>query len=105
MTSKKQDMAFEPPALSAEWFAKAHPAKDVLPANVMTAARRSPGRPKAEVTKEAVNIRLSPEVLAAFRASGAGWQTRIDAALRQWLTEHPRAERPQSPADARSGAR
>ena len=75
--------------LSAEWFSQARPAKDVLPAHVMTAARRSPGRPKATVTKEAVNIRLSPDVLAAFRAGGAGWQTRVDAALREWLTQHP----------------
>jgi uncharacterized protein (DUF4415 family) len=84
-------MDSESPALSAEWFAKARPAKDVLPAHVMAAARRSPGRPKAAVTKEAVNIRLSPDVLSAFRAGGAGWQTRMDAALREWLTQHPGA--------------
>lgn len=47
------------------------------------------GRPRAEVTKERITIRLSPDVLAAFRASGSGWQTRIDAALRAWLKRHP----------------
>jgi len=88
MTSKKTDTDFESPVLSAEWFAKARPARDVLPASVMAAARRMPGRPKAEVTKQPVNIRLSPGVLAAFRASGAGWQTRIDAALQDWLKSH-----------------
>jgi uncharacterized protein (DUF4415 family) len=31
---------------------------------------------------------LSPDVLEKFRASGAGWQTRIDAALRDWLRTH-----------------
>ncbi len=36
-------------------------------------------------TKERITIRLSPEVVAAFRASGDGWQTRMDAALRGWL--------------------
>lgn len=51
-----------------------------------------PGRPKAEVTKERISIRLSPDVLGAFRASGPGWQTRMDAALRQWLEEHPVSE-------------
>lgn len=35
--------------------------------------------------KERITIRLSPEVVAAFRASGDGWQTRMDAALRGWL--------------------
>ena len=46
------------------------------------------GRPRAEVTKERITIRLSPDVLASFRASGSGWQTRIDAALRDWLKRH-----------------
>ncbi|GHT94101.1 hypothetical protein AGMMS49545_14870 [Betaproteobacteria bacterium] len=46
------------------------------------------GRPKATVTKERITIRLSPDVLGAFRASGNGWQTRVDGALREWLTTH-----------------
>jgi uncharacterized protein (DUF4415 family) len=33
-------------------------------------------------------ISLSPDVLAAFRASGAGWQARIDDALKDWLKTH-----------------
>jgi uncharacterized protein (DUF4415 family) len=40
------------------------------------------------VTKERITIRLSPEVVERFRASGPGWQTRIDAALKDWLTTH-----------------
>ena len=40
------------------------------------------GRPPSKAPKEAVSIRLSPDVLAHFRAGGPGWQTRIDAALR-----------------------
>jgi len=76
--------------LSADWFTKARPAKEVLPDRVLAAARRLPGRPKAEVTKEAVNIRLSPDVLAAFRATGRGWQTRMDEALREWVAKHAR---------------
>ena len=47
------------------------------------------GRPKAEITKERINIRLSRDVVTQFRATGDGWQTRIDAALRQFITEHP----------------
>ena len=46
------------------------------------------GRPRAAVTKERITIRLSPEVVQAFRASGEGWQTRVDAALRDWLKTH-----------------
>jgi uncharacterized protein (DUF4415 family) len=47
------------------------------------------GRPKAEITKERVTIRLSRDVVTQFRATGDGWQTRIDTALRQFIAEHP----------------
>lgn len=43
------------------------------------------GRPKAAVTKEPVKLRLDADVLAALRASGDGWQTRINDALRASL--------------------
>ncbi|WP_341674956.1 BrnA antitoxin family protein [Niveibacterium sp. SC-1] len=46
------------------------------------------GRPFADITKERITIRLSPEVVQAFRASGDGWQTRVDAALKDWLKTH-----------------
>ena len=45
--------------------------------------------PQRTPTKERITIRLSPDVLSAFRASGSGWQTRMDAALRDWLRDHP----------------
>ncbi len=44
--------------------------------------------PQKAPTKQATTIRLSPEVMAAFKATGAGWQTRIDAALKDWLRTH-----------------
>lgn len=47
------------------------------------------GRPKAEVTKELITIRLSHDVVSKFRATGQGWQTRMDSALRQYIAEHP----------------
>lgn len=46
------------------------------------------GRPKADVTKQSTTIRLSKEVMDAFRATGSGWQTRIDDALKDWLQTH-----------------
>ena len=52
-------------------------------------ARR--GRPRGTVkadAKQAVTIRYSPEVLDAFRASGPGWQARMNDALRDWLRTH-----------------
>jgi len=71
-----------------EWtdkdFARAKPASEVLPAAFL---RRVRGAQKAP-TKERITIRLSPDVLKRFRASGDGWQTRVDDALRQWLKRH-----------------
>ena len=56
-----------------------------LPASLQAKLK---GRPKAPVTKERITIRLSPDVVRSFRASGEGWQTRIDAALKEWLKTH-----------------
>lgn len=41
--------------------------------------------PQKEPTKIKTTIRLSSDVLEAFRATGPGWQTRINDALRDWL--------------------
>ena len=54
------------------------------------AARRARG-PNKNPTKEQVAVRYSPEVLAYFRATGAGWQTRIDEALREYVSQHKAA--------------
>jgi uncharacterized protein (DUF4415 family) len=42
-----------------------------------------PGRPRSAAPKKSVHLRLSPDVLAHFRKTGPGWQTRIDEALRK----------------------
>ena len=39
------------------------------------------------MTKIATNVRLDPDVLQAFKATGAGWQTRINAVLLDWARE------------------
>jgi uncharacterized protein (DUF4415 family) len=54
------------------------------------AARRKPGQRGLgkRPPKVAINIRLSPEVLDAFKSTGEGWQTRVDGALKKWLKEH-----------------
>ena len=41
------------------------------------------GRPPLENPKEAVKLRLDHDVLAAYRKTGTGWQTRINADLRK----------------------
>ncbi|MGB5734932.1 MAG: BrnA antitoxin family protein [Thiohalocapsa sp.] len=62
--------------LTDEEMAELHP---------LSETKRHPGRPKAEATKERVTIRLSPEVTAYFRATGKGWQTRLDDALKEYV--------------------
>jgi uncharacterized protein (DUF4415 family) len=62
------------------------PAKKVLPQSLLTKLK---GRgPQKTPTKERITIRLSPEVVQRFRDSGDGWQTRVDAALKDWLKSH-----------------
>lgn len=39
-------------------------------------------------TKISTTVRFDPEVIQAFRATGKGWQTRMNDALKQWLKEH-----------------
>ena len=46
------------------------------------------GRPKAETTKERITIRLSRDVVSKFRATGHGWQTRLDGVLRRYMMEN-----------------
>ncbi len=51
------------------------------------AYRKQRGRPTGS-DKESTTIRFDRDVLAAFRAAGPGWQTRMNAALRDWLKDH-----------------
>ncbi len=54
------------------------------------AARKARGRPPGS-NKESTTIRIDQDVLEAFRAGGAGWQSRMNAALREWLQSHKAA--------------
>lgn len=62
------------------------PASVALPTSLQ-AKLRTRGPQKAP-TKERITIRLSPEVVQPFRATGEGWQSRLDAALKDWLKSH-----------------
>ena len=81
------------PELGAEWFSKAKPAAEVLPrlmgptiAGEMLKPKR--GRPVLDEPKQHVNIRLDTDIRRAFKSRGPGWQTRVNAALREWLAAH-----------------
>ncbi len=61
-----------------------------LPASLQRTLSPKHGKrgPQKSLTKTPTTIRLSPDVLAALRASGPGWQTRADEALRRWIITH-----------------
>ena len=46
------------------------------------------GRPAGTATKKSTTIRFDNDILDAFKNTGRGWQTRLNAALRDWLKEH-----------------
>ena len=48
----------------------------------------SRGRPKSESTKQSLTVRYDADVVEAFKATGKGWQTRMNVALRDWLKTH-----------------
>jgi uncharacterized protein (DUF4415 family) len=74
--------------LTADDFKRFRPAADALsPALIAKLASRRRGPRKAR-DKERITLPLSREVLDRFRATGEGWQNRLDAALQDWLKTH-----------------
>lgn len=79
----------ENPEWTAEDFARAG-GPETLPAEVLAAFPRTAeavearrlGRPPAPIRKTPVSIRLDPDIVAHFKSGGAGWQSRINDALR-----------------------
>jgi len=72
---------------------KAKPAKEFFDAKAfenLVSLKRKPGErgPQKSALKERITIRLSPDVVDRFRATGPGWQTRVDEALADWLSAH-----------------
>lgn len=57
---------------------------DELPEDMQRTLRAVRGAQR-KPTKELISLRVSRDVLGRFRATGAGWQTRMDEALREWI--------------------
>lgn len=90
MTGRKPDeaeiqamIASDPDAPEAtdEQLAADRPFAEAYPA-LAKAMRRAAGRPKLDEPKVPVSIRLDAEVLRKWKATGPGWQSRINAALK-----------------------
>ena len=80
--------------LTTEDFKQFRPAAEVLPelfgadlAADMLRPKKG-GRPRTASPKVFTGIRLDADVLEAFRATGKGWQTRINDVLKEWLKKH-----------------
>jgi uncharacterized protein (DUF4415 family) len=83
--TSKARMGAENPEWTSATFAKARPASEVLPEVFgAPAARRllkPRGRPKSKSARTSISIRLPPDTLARWKATGPGWQTRMAEAL------------------------
>jgi uncharacterized protein (DUF4415 family) len=69
------------PELTKADFARAKPFAEVFP-DLAASIRKGRGPNKAP-TKKLVSLRLSREVIEHFKATGNGWQSRIDETLRR----------------------
>jgi|AraplaMF_Cvi_mMS_1032046.scaffolds.fasta_scaffold11175_4 uncharacterized protein (DUF4415 family) len=73
--------AVDSPPLTDEMLRRMRPLAETNP-ELIAAVRRYRGQQKAP-TKQMVTLRLDPDVVEAFRATGAGWQGRMNDALRK----------------------
>ena len=76
----------EIPELDEAWFRRARPAAEVLPPELVAILpKRKPGQrgPQREPVKMKISLRVDAEVLALYKATGPGWQTRANEALKK----------------------
>ncbi|NLS26205.1 hypothetical protein S2M10_11860 [Sphingomonas sp. S2M10] len=85
-TQADMDAVSDNPEWTEADFAAARPFTEAFP-ELAAKMQRQRG-PQKRPTKVSTTIRLSPDVIAYFKAGGDGWQSRIDEALKQWVTEH-----------------
>ena len=60
--------------------------------NAMVPLRALRGRPKSATSKLLLSVRYSPEVVAYFKSTGEGWQSRMDSVLRNYVSRHAHRE-------------
>lgn len=77
------------PPVSERLMKKLRPAREVVP-DVVRAAKRIGRPPVSGVAKEAIKLRIDADVIERYRATGPGWQTKMNEALRRGA---PRARR------------
>jgi uncharacterized protein (DUF4415 family) len=85
------------PEMTGGDFAAAKSLKAEMP-DVVEAMKRGRGRPKVENPKARVSLRLDPKIVAAYKATGEGWQSRINEILARALPRQKLKRRPSKAA-------
>jgi len=75
------DAVSDNPEWTEEDFKKARPFAEVFP-DLADSIRRSRGRPKVAAPRQQISLRLDPDVIEKFKATGKGWQSRINDVLK-----------------------
>ena len=81
-TQADWDEVEDNPELTEEELKKMRPFREAFP-ELAASIDRKLGRPKAENPKKAISLRLDAEVIERFKATGDGWQSRMNEALRK----------------------
>lgn len=71
------------PELTDEQIRELRPFREVFPDLAAAIDKKLAGRPKSDNPKRAISIRLDAEVIDRFKATGDGWQSRMNEALRK----------------------
>ena len=96
-----EKITLDNPEATEEWFTKAQPASDILIelfGNAIASEMLKPKKHKntnnysnnyaLQKAKNPSNIWIDPEIVNIFKKSGAGWQIKINEALKDWLKTH-----------------
>ena len=80
-TKADWDEVSENPEWTEQDFAKVRPFAEVFP-DLAESIRRARGRPKVDSPRQQISLRLDPDVIEKFKATGKGWQSRINDVLK-----------------------
>lgn len=91
MVDDRNSLDLDNPEWTEADFARARPAAEVLPPEVLAAfGKGRRGRPVGSSkpdAKKSITLRLDPDVIEAWRNTGPGWQARMNEALRTAISQ------------------
>lgn len=80
-TQEDWDAVSDNPEWTEKDFAEARPLSEFDP-ELFASIRKARGRPKLDAPKQQISLRLDPDVVEKFKATGKGWQARINDVLK-----------------------